>query len=99
MWGGTPTDGNARRRFRTLSRSPGGMASLVSLSPSALRYTFFDCDGVRVEARIMRHRQFRILVIEDTLSDVKLIQSALDQVGVPHDLMIVSDGEDALAFV
>lgn len=41
----------------------------------------------------------RILVIEDNLADIFILRHALDTVGEPYVLEVLTDGEAALAFV
>jgi CheY-like chemotaxis protein len=41
----------------------------------------------------------RILIIEDNPSDVFLLRHALDAIGEPFDLRVLTDGEEALKFV
>ena len=40
-----------------------------------------------------------ILLAEDNLADVLLVRKALDEYEIPHDLHVVRDGEEALAFI
>jgi CheY-like chemotaxis protein len=41
----------------------------------------------------------QILLAEDNLGDILLVRQALDEHNVPHELHVVRDGEEALAFV
>lgn len=42
---------------------------------------------------------FQILLVEDSRSDVEFATVILREVGIPHQLHVVSDGEEALAFL
>jgi CheY-like chemotaxis protein len=44
-------------------------------------------------------RQMTVLLVEDNPRDVRLIQRAFDKADVSHDLHIVHDGNDALAYL
>src|SRR5580698_11112218 len=58
----------------------------------------FDSD----EAIKMKHRQSKppkILVIEDSPAEVALLRLALDHLGEPYELELLSDGAMALRFV
>ena len=44
-------------------------------------------------------RSLTVLLVEDNPRDVRLIQRAFTQVEFPHDLHIVRDGEEALAYL
>jgi len=44
-------------------------------------------------------RQLTILLVEDNPRDVRLTQRAFAQAGMPHDLRIVRDGDEALAYL
>lgn len=44
----------------------------------------------------MAQRPVRILVADDSASDVFLVRRALEQQGILHDLRVASDGEEAL---
>jgi CheY-like chemotaxis protein len=44
-------------------------------------------------------RSLTVLLVEDNPRDVRLIQRAFDKADVPHDLHIVHDGEEALAYL
>ena len=41
----------------------------------------------------------RILLAEDNLADVLLVQKALEEHRIPHELYVVRDGAEALAFL
>lgn len=41
----------------------------------------------------------RILLAEDNPGDILLVEQALDEYQVPHELHVVRDGDEALAFV
>jgi CheY-like chemotaxis protein len=44
-------------------------------------------------------RQMTMLLVEDNPRDVRLIQRAFDKADIAHDLHIVRDGEEALAYL
>lgn len=44
-------------------------------------------------------RQQIVLLVEDNSRDVRLIQRAFAQANYPHDLRVVRDGEEALAYL
>ena len=44
-------------------------------------------------------RQLTVLLIEDNPRDVRLTQRAFKQAGLPHDLRVVRDGDEALAYL
>jgi CheY-like chemotaxis protein len=48
---------------------------------------------------ISEKRGARIVVIEDNPADVLLLRIALDERGEPYDLVVLSDGEQALAYI
>ena len=43
--------------------------------------------------------RYRILLVEDNEADVFLVRRALDKLGLPHDLQVARDGEEALAIL
>jgi chemotaxis family two-component system response regulator Rcp1 len=49
--------------------------------------------------RAMRQRSFTILLVDDSAADARLMREALADTGVPPRLCVVTDGEEALAFV
>jgi CheY-like chemotaxis protein len=44
-------------------------------------------------------RQLTVLLVEDNPRDVRLTQRAFQQAGLPHDLRVVRDGDEALAYL
>jgi CheY-like chemotaxis protein len=44
-------------------------------------------------------RQLTVLLVEDNPRDVRLTQRAFKQAGLPHDLRVVRDGDEALAYL
>ena len=44
-------------------------------------------------------RQLTILLVEDNPRDVRLTQRAFAQAAMPHDLRVVRDGDEALAYL
>ena len=44
-------------------------------------------------------RQLTILLVEDNPRDVRLTQRAFTQASLPHDLRVVRDGDEALAYL
>src|SRR5882724_5410532 len=44
-------------------------------------------------------RQLTVLLIEDNPRDVRLTQRAFKQAGLPHELRVVRDGDEALAYL
>src|SRR4029450_9054972 len=44
-------------------------------------------------------RQLTVLLVEDNPRDVRLTQRAFVQTGLPHDLRVVRDGDEALAYL
>jgi CheY-like chemotaxis protein len=44
-------------------------------------------------------RPARILLVDDNEGDVFLVRRALEKLGLPHELQIVRDGEEAVAFL
>ena len=42
-------------------------------------------------------RQLTVLLVEDNPRDVRLTQRAFTQAGLPHDLRVVRDGDEAVA--
>ena len=42
-------------------------------------------------------RQLTVLLVEDNPRDVRLTQRAFKQAGLPHELRVVRDGDEALA--
>jgi two-component system, chemotaxis family, response regulator Rcp1 len=48
---------------------------------------------------IERARRVRILLVEDSPSDVAMTRAALSEGRVANDLMVVTDGEQAIAFL
>jgi CheY-like chemotaxis protein len=44
-------------------------------------------------------RQLTVLLVEDNPRDVRLTQRAFAQVSLPHDLRVVRDGDEALAYL
>jgi CheY-like chemotaxis protein len=52
---------------------------------------------------VQRQRQpdpgVRILLVEDSLPDVRMFREALTRLGLPHELHVTHDGEDALLYL
>jgi CheY-like chemotaxis protein len=44
-------------------------------------------------------RQLTVLLVEDNPRDVRLTQRAFVQTGLPHNLRVVRDGDEALAYL
>ena len=44
-------------------------------------------------------RRLTVLLVEDNPRDVRLTQRAFDQANVPHELRVVRDGDEALAYL
>jgi len=44
-------------------------------------------------------RQLTVLLVEDNPRDVRLTQRAFQQAGLPHDLRVERDGDEALAYL
>jgi len=44
-------------------------------------------------------KAFEILLVEDNPADVRMTQEALQAAGVPHNLHVVEDGMDAIAYL
>jgi CheY-like chemotaxis protein len=44
-------------------------------------------------------RQLTVLLVEDNPRDVRLTQRAFVQAGLPHELRVVRDGDEALAYL
>ena len=44
-------------------------------------------------------RRLTVLLVEDNPRDVRLTQRAFEQASVPHDLRVVRDGDEALAYL
>jgi CheY-like chemotaxis protein len=44
-------------------------------------------------------RQLTVLLVEDNPRDVRLTQRAFVRTGLPHDLRVVRDGDEALAYL
>ncbi len=44
-------------------------------------------------------RQLTVLLVEDNPRDVRLTQRAFKQAGLPHELRVVRDGDEALAYL
>jgi CheY-like chemotaxis protein len=44
-------------------------------------------------------RRLTVLLVEDNPRDVRLTQRAFAQVSLPHDLRVVRDGDEALAYL
>ncbi|GIX47688.1 MAG: hypothetical protein KatS3mg131_1899 [Candidatus Tectimicrobiota bacterium] len=44
-------------------------------------------------------RQLTVLLVEDNPRDVRLTQRAFTQAGLAHDLRVVRDGDEALAYL
>lgn len=44
-------------------------------------------------------RQLTVLLVEDNPRDVRLTQRAFQQAGLQHDLRVVRDGDEALAYL
>jgi len=44
-------------------------------------------------------RQLTVLLVEDNPRDVRLAQRAFKQAGLPHELRVVRDGDEALAYL
>jgi CheY-like chemotaxis protein len=44
-------------------------------------------------------RQLTVLLVEDNPRDVRLTQRAFAQAGLPHELRVVRDGDEALAYL
>jgi CheY-like chemotaxis protein len=47
-------------------------------------------------ADVMNERKVRILLAEDNDGDIFLVRRALEKRGLPHELIVARDGEDAL---
>lgn len=44
-------------------------------------------------------RRLTVLLVEDNPRDVRLTERAFEQADVPHDLQVVRDGDEALAYL
>ena len=44
-------------------------------------------------------RPFEILLVEDNLGDVRLVQEAFSETGLPHNLSVVGNGVQAMSFL
>jgi CheY-like chemotaxis protein len=47
----------------------------------------------------MADHKRRILLVEDNPDDRELIQSAFEELGIPHDFFVVEDGQQAVDFL
>jgi CheY-like chemotaxis protein len=50
------------------------------------------------EAQAMTVTPIVILLVEDNSGDVLLVRTALREHGIPHELHVISDGQEALRF-
>ena len=55
-----------------------------------------DIGGTAAESASGAARTAVILLVEDSIADVRLMQEVLRETGLPHELLIAGDGEKAL---
>jgi len=55
-----------------------------------------DTSGAEVKSATGAARAAVILLVEDSIADVRLMQEVLRESGFPHELLIAGDGEKAL---
>lgn len=54
---------------------------------------------MHAENKLSNSRNYRVLVVEDNPTDARLVSEALSQFGVDHDLLVLRDGEKAIAYL
>jgi two-component system response regulator len=47
----------------------------------------------------MNNRKRKILLVEDNSDDRELIQRALDELGIPHEIVVAEDGQQAIDYL
>jgi CheY-like chemotaxis protein len=60
------------------------------------RFTLRSPDGPGADAG---HQFVSILLVEDNPADVRLVRAALEEHGIPGELIVFSDGEKAIQFI
>ncbi|MDP9054251.1 MAG: response regulator [Acidobacteriota bacterium] len=58
-----------------------------------------DCLTPWIKPAMMPAKPLRILLVEDNRGDVLLVQQALAEHAIKHELHVVSDGEQAIRFI
>ena len=94
----TPAPGWALRSAEELSSEPAGGSGWSPSRGEARRFSL-QSPAEKQSSSSKDRRAASIFLAEDNLADVGLIRKALEEHGIEGELLVVTDGEEAIEFI